>query len=172
MKGKILIIICLGVSLIPYLLSCERQQAQQLTLPEPPKPAAANSSEDGLGDASTIVLDRDGYTAIDLEQLPASVSLTGDDPKAIALAAFGTKEPIEGQFEQEVLVTTETAQQVIVTITQLGLPDDSIKGLRYRVEFQPETASGGSQWQMIWAGRQQTCQPGRGSPDWTKDPCR
>lgn len=109
---------------------------------------------------------RDSYNTIDLQQLESS--LTGSNPSAIALSAFGINEPQEGNFQQSVSVDNSNPQQPIVTITQTNLPDDSVRDVRYRVEFE----SAQSQWRMVWAGRQHRCQQGRGSSqDWTTATC-
>ena len=111
---------------------------------------------------------RQEYAAIDLKKLSVSTSLIGSNPQAIAIAVFGIKEPIEGKFRQTVELTPAGDRRAIIILTQLGLPDDSVRGLRYRLEFQRE---GTSLWRMIWAGRQQTCWPGRGHQDWRTDSC-
>ena len=111
---------------------------------------------------------RQGYTVIDLKKLPVTTTLTGSNPQAIAIAVFGIKEPIEGKFRQTVELTQASDRRAIVILTQLGLLDDSVRGFRYRLEFQRE---GASRWRMIWAGRQQTCWPGRGHQDWRTDSC-
>ena len=159
----------LGLGLAPILISCERQKAEQLTLPEPPQPQTLTSSPNENYNA--LARERDNYINIDLNQLSDEATLTGTDPKLIAQSVFGSKEPIEGNFQEEVLVETRDTNLVIVTITQLGLPDDSVSGVRYRIEFASKKNSGDSLWQMIWAGRQQTCQEGRGSSDWTTENC-
>ena len=111
---------------------------------------------------------RQGYVAIDLKKLPVSTSLIGSNPQAIAIAVFGVKEPIEGKFRQTVELSPAGERRAIVILTQLGLPDDSVRGFRYRLEFRRE---GASRWRMIWAGRQQTCWPGRGHQDWRGTSC-
>jgi hypothetical protein len=111
------------------------------------------------------------YTPINLSQLPPDKPLTGSDPKAIALAAFGQQEAVEGNFQETVTVTQPQPNLAIVVVTQLGLPDDSLRGFRYRLELQQEKTARQSQWRLVWAGRQHTCQPGRGPQTWTVKPC-
>jgi hypothetical protein len=111
---------------------------------------------------------RQEYEAINLKKLPVGTSLIGSNPQAIAIAVFGMKEPIEGKFRQTVELSQASNRRAVVILTQLGLPDDSVRGLRYRLEFQRE---GTSRWRMIWAGRQQSCRPGRGHQDWRRTPC-
>jgi hypothetical protein len=99
--------------------------------------------------------------------IPQEAEVIGDDPLQIALGIFGVKEkPVEGNFSEVVDLTEETPQRVIVTLTQTGFLDDSVKGHRYRLEFLPE----GEQWKLNWAGRQNQCYR---SPtgDWTTDLC-
>ena len=109
---------------------------------------------------------RDSYARIDLDRLPADVSKKGNNPKELALTAFGTEE-VEGFVTEEVEVDTSNPEQTIVTITQTNLPDDSVNSIRYRIDFQSKD----SQWQMKWAGQQFICQPGRGNQDWSKELC-
>ena len=170
MKNQISSLILIsGLGLASGLISCQQQKAEQLPLPEPPQPQAVTSSPNES--SSALSMERDNYINIDLDQLPSEVALTGSDPKAIARNIFGSKEPIEGNFQEEILMETRNNNQVIVTITQLNLPDDSLRDLRYRIEFESEKNSGDSPWRMVWAGRQQTCQVGPGSVDWTTETC-
>jgi len=119
-----------------------------------------------VSECPTATNERDNYSAINLEQIDSD--LTGSNPREIAIAAFGIQEPQEGNFQQTVSVDDSDRQQV-VTITQNNLPDDSVRDVRYRVEFEPVVQR--SQWRMVWAGRQQRCQQGRGSQDWTTESC-
>jgi hypothetical protein len=116
--------------------------------------------------------ERDNYTPIDLQAIKPTVSLTGRDPRTIALAAFGLKEKTEPSVRETITVNTINPQQAIVYITQLGLADDSIRGFRYRVEFEATTNAGQPEWRMTWAGKQNTCWKGRGSQDWTTKLCQ
>ena len=162
-------ILILAIVFSPIVISCQEQKVEELTLPEPPQPQTVTSASNGS--SSTLSTERDNYTQINLDQLPDEFALSGTDPKAIAHNIFGSKEPIEGKFQEEIVMETRNNNQVIVTITQLNLPDDSVRDLRYRIEFESEKNTANSLWQMVWAGRQQTCQVGRGSSDWTTETC-
>lgn len=107
------------------------------------------------------------YVAIDLNTLPPGKPFIGHDPKTVAVEVFGPTEPVEGFFEQTV-EAQQVNDQVIVILTQTGLPDDSIQGMRYRLEFVP---TAGDQWRLVWAGKQYTCQPGRGNQEWSAEWC-
>jgi hypothetical protein len=99
--------------------------------------------------------------------LPPEDQRVGASPEEIALAAFGMDDPGEGNFTQEVTVDEQTATDAVVTLTQTGLLDDSVNGMRYRLEF----TAADNQWEMVWAGRQVRCQPNRGSQEWSTELC-
>ena len=108
-----------------------------------------------------------GRVAFEAVALPATGTM-GADPQALARTLFGTGEPVEGNYSEEAVTLLASANQQVVLLTQLGLPDDSLLGMRHRLEFLPE----GDQWQLSWAGRQVSCRPGRGHEDWGTLPCQ
>ena len=99
--------------------------------------------------------------------LPAA-NLVGPDPLALAQSLYGLNEPVEGNYSQEPELLSETAARQVVLFTQVGLPDDSVRSQRHRLEFVPQ----GAQWRLDWAGRQVQCWPERGHADWSTAPCR
>lgn len=122
--------------------------------------STGNSSESGT---------REEYTPINLKTIAPDTSLTGSEPQAIALAVFGVKEPIEGNFQEKVIVNNLSRHRAVAILVQIGLPDDSVRGFRYRLEFQRQATG---QWQLVWAGRQQACWPGRGHEEFGQAACR
>lgn len=144
-----------------------------------PAPVAIDSSElaQATPDATIDIGERRDYLEIDLSTISSTIELAGTDPEAIALAAFGMDnlETAEGSPEQIVTINTDTPNQAIVIITQTGLLDDSVRGIQYRVDFEPDTldsnSSSTAQWRVVWSGRQQTCYPGRGPQVWTTKLC-
>lgn len=116
--------------------------------------------------------ERINYKSIPLASIASSHSLKGNEPKAIALSAFGNIESEGGS--REVKVENSQLDKAVVTITQTGVADDSIGAIRYRVEFVPtsESAQEGKQWKMVWAGSQFKCHLGRGHQDWSIEKCR
>lgn len=113
---------------------------------------------------------RGDYEKIDLDTLAQSDSqeanLVGDDPETIVLEQFGFSQLRESQ-EQKVTVQYPQDNQAIVILTQTGLLDDSVAGIRYRVEL----VSNQETWRVVWVGRQYKCQPGRGHQDWSTQLC-
>lgn len=92
----------------------------------------------------------------------------GDEPAAIARSLYGTADTGPTTQPQQILEQLSASpEQVILLLTQTNLPDDSVRGIRYRLEFEPV----GEQWQLVWVGRQTRCQPGRGHQDWQPALC-
>ncbi len=107
-----------------------------------------------------------GRGAFESIALPAGDTV-GADPKALARALYGSSEPVEGNYTEEAVTLSVSGNSHIMLFTQLGLADDSLRGMRYRLELVPQ----GGQWQLTRAGRQVTCWPGRGHEDWGTAPC-
>lgn len=104
---------------------------------------------------------RTGYEPISLASI--SSPLTGNDPKAVAVQAFKSSEPVS----QRVEVSRPATNKAVVIVTQIGLQDDSVAGIRYRVEL----AQTGQQWKIVWVGSQVKCQSGRGHQNWSSELC-
>ncbi|WOD39842.1 hypothetical protein [Nodosilinea sp. E11] len=153
-----------------YLLSTLTAGALAITLAacEPrattPEVVPPTTEAPGQAPGTTEVGDRADYNEV---PVPEDDSTVGTDPTQIALAVFGSTEPGEGNFTEYADLIEETDAGALVLLTQTGLADDSVNGMRYRLEFVPE----GDQWRLDWAGQQARCQPGRGSEDWTTDLC-
>ena len=91
----------------------------------------------------------------------------GLDPLSLARELFGAREPMEGLYSEEVETLAASAERQVVLFTQMELPDDSVRGMRHRLEFLLEDG----QWHLVWVGRQVLCRPGRGREDWGTAPC-
>jgi len=105
---------------------------------------------------------RVGYEPVSLSSI--SAPLTGNDPKQLAIKAFATFDPIG---TQQVQVTRPATNQAVVMLAFIGVGDDSVQGMKYRVELKRT----GQQWKIVWAGYQVKCQPGRGHQNWSTQRC-
>lgn len=114
--------------------------------------------------AGTSLADRSSYSSL---ALPAEGVLVGSEPPQIALGLFGFSEPVEGHFSESVATLLDSPQRQVVTITQTGLPDDSMQDRRIRLDFVPAAET----WQVDWVGEQWRCRQGRGSQSWTTERC-
>ncbi|KAI9133179.1 hypothetical protein [Acaryochloris sp. CCMEE 5410] len=115
--------------------------------------------------------DRNRYTLISLDTVSRETALTGTDPKSIALSLVELPDT-EGDSQKRTSVSIQKGQSAVVMMSQVGLADDSVQGLRYRFEFEPQgMIEDEEKWQLVWMGRQQLCWPGRGPEKWTNQPC-
>ncbi len=133
-----------------------------------PQPTATDLS---TADTAKAIKERENYDSVDLSKLPQGVSLTGSNPEEIAIAAFPApkEKPQEGNFQRDVTIKPVTPNLTTVIVTETGLLDDSVNGIRDRADF--ELSESDKSWKMVWAGKQYKCQSGRGSQDFTKQLC-
>jgi hypothetical protein len=108
------------------------------------------------------------YRPIDPQEFLSSRSISQIEPRAVALELFSelTQES-EGRKSEQIAIEYPTGSSAIVTVTLVGLADDSVRGMRDRLEFQ--NARG--QWKLVRVGSQSQCQPGRGHQDWSAELC-
>lgn len=166
---KIFLVMLLGAAL--SLSACGSQQSLH-TEPSPVPPSSLTLSSERT--TAQLVSDRapaerQNYKSISLAEV-APHALVGTEPKALAVSAFGNIESEGGS--QEAIVNYPQRDRAIVTITQTGVADDSIRAIRYRVELQQhQSAQAGKPWKIVWAGSQVKCHPGRGHQDWSTKLC-
>lgn len=90
------------------------------------------------------------------------------DPKAVAIQLFNTPDEGEGRRSEEISVAYSTADSAVIIHTILGLADDSINGMRYRLELERNRRN---EWEIIWVGLQTKCWQNRGHQDWSDRLC-
>ncbi|MEA5599218.1 hypothetical protein [Rivularia sp. UHCC 0363] len=151
----------------PILVGCSGD-GDTSTVNSSPEPTASDLS---TADAAKAIKERENYDSVDFNKLPQGVSLTGKDPKEIAVVVFPPpkEEPQEGNFQRDVAVKPVTPNLTTVIVTETGLLDDSVNGIRDRADF--ELSEADKLWKMVWVGKQYKCQSGRGSQDWSKQLC-
>ena len=87
-------------------------------------------------------------------------------PEAAANAIARRYEDDAGRVTVDVL--SETSYEATALVTLYRLRDDSVRDERLRLTYTPV----GGTWELVGAGRQWRCQPGRGDQDWSTAPCR
>ncbi len=104
--------------------------------------------------------ERNKYKAIPLETI--SSTLQGSDPRTLALNAFDDVVPEPGARKVEVVYPQPN--QALVTITQ-DKAKFAASPIKYRVEMatfgRSLLVSSPPVWQIVWAGSQAQCLPGR-----------
>ena len=91
---------------------------------------------------------------------------TASSPEVAAQAIARRYEGDAGRATVDVL--SETSYEAVALVTLLDLRDDSVRDERLRLTY----TRVGEAWELVQAGRQVRCQPGRGSADWTDGACR
>lgn len=115
---------------------------------------------------------RADFQAIDVQEFISSHRIRVSTPKAVAVQLFRHEEgEEEGRFSEEISVEYPEGfpfgETATIVHTILGLADDSVRGIRYRIELKRKQ----NKWEIIWVGEQYKCQPGRGHQDWSSVLC-
>lgn len=134
-------------------------------------PALASQSLAQIEPAATPD-SRTDYSSMSLEQFAQSGrSLTGEKPSAIVAQLFGVREGLSPSGVEQFEIRYSPSGGAIALLTQTGQQDDSVNGVRYRVELESQSGATGSQWQVTWIGQQFKCQSGRGHQNWSTALC-
>jgi len=112
---------------------------------------------------------REQYRTVPLNQFTPGVPLVGRSREDIARAAYGRTTLEEGE---QPTVITDAGWSIedgisVVFLTNQGAADDSIGGLRYRLDF---VGADGDQSKLVWIGQQQYCRRGENT-GWTTKTC-
>jgi hypothetical protein len=91
-------------------------------------------------------------------------------PALAAAAFYGERDRPPGEAGELSIVEErpERDDQRAVVVTDDGLPDDSIRAVRWELRF--ERADDGT-WRLVEARWSQRCQPDRGHQDFAPEPC-
>ncbi len=95
---------------------------------------------------------------------------TGPTPGRLILDLLGPEVEFPNRQLLEITYGAgESKTTAIALYSEVGLADDSVQGIRYRIELSRQIDS--NQWRIDWLGSQAKCQPGRGQQDWGKATC-
>jgi hypothetical protein len=133
-------------------------------------PRAASESAAPSRTSSSIAAQRSTYSVILLSSLKGS--LASGDPSQLPLIVLNSNFGKQ-QHSPKIEIDRSNPTQIIAWVTYLGLEDDSVKDIRYRIEMIPSGSLCACQsWQISWMGRQYRCQEGRGAQEWSAQLCR
>jgi hypothetical protein len=88
-------------------------------------------------------------------------------PKAVAVQLFSNLEEQEGRKSEDISVAYPTGNTSTIVHTIVGVADDSVRGIRNRIELRRSQ----NKWEIVWVGRQYKCQPNRGHQNWSSSLC-
>ncbi|MEG4282501.1 hypothetical protein QUB68_05185 [Microcoleus sp. A006_D1] len=110
---------------------------------------------------------RSGYETINPKQFVADRKITVSNPKDIAAKLFSRDTESEGRKSDQISVEYLTRDTAVIVQTVIGLADDSVAGMRHRIELRLRQ----NKWEIVWIGRQSKCQPNRGHQNWSSGRC-
>jgi hypothetical protein len=130
----------------------------------PPEDAAPTQSSTIKDIEETEALQRSAFRFIDLPD----GDLVTDDPLSFAQDRFGPWEAETGNYRQELQVIVDTPEQKVIVHSEWGLADDSVAGIRTRLDF---VSAPDDPWELVWVGQQFICHRGRGQQAWEAELC-
>ena len=80
---------------------------------------------------------------------------------------FSSVEEREGRRSEEISLTYPTGKTAVIVHTIVGLADDSVNGIRNRLELKRNQ----NKWEIIWVGMQTKCHQNRGHQNWADGVC-
>ena len=119
------------------------------------------------GAASAQSNPRSAFQVIKVQEFISSNRIKVTIPKAVAVQLFSNLEEQEGRKSEDISVAYPTRETAVIVHSIVGLADDSVGGIRNRIELRRNQ----NKWEIVWVGRQYKCQLGRGHQDWSSSLC-
>jgi len=110
---------------------------------------------------------RFNFRVIDVQEFISSNRIKISNPKSVAVQLFSNSLEEEGRKSEDISVAYPTTETAVIVYTIIGLADDSVAGIRNRIELKRNQ----NKWEIIWVGEQYKCQPNRGHQDWSGSLC-
>ena len=107
------------------------------------------------------------FQVINVQEFISSNRIRVSTPKAVAVQLFRNSEEEEGRKSEDISVAHPTRETAVIVHTIVGLADDSVAGIRDRIELKRNQ----NKWEIVWVGRQYKCQPNRGHQNWSGSLC-
>ncbi len=106
---------------------------------------------------------RSNFQVINVQEFISSERIKATNPKAVAAQLFSSLEEEEGRSSEDISITYSLGETALIVYTRIGVADDSVGAIRYRIELKRNQ----NKWEIVWVGRQFKCQSGRGHQDWS-----
>jgi hypothetical protein len=110
---------------------------------------------------------RSNFRVLNVEEFISGNRIRDFDPKAVAIQLFSNSFDEEGRKSEDISVAYPTRETAVIVYTIIGLADDSVGGIRNRIELKRNQ----NKWEIVWVGEQYKCQLGRGHQDWSDKLC-
>ncbi len=111
---------------------------------------------------------RSDFRVISVQEFISSNRIKDSNPKSVAVQLFSNSlEEEEGRNSEDISVAYPTRETAVIVHTIIGLADDSVAGIRNRIELKRNQ----NKWEIVWIGEQYKCQSGRGHQDWSGSIC-
>ncbi|MEM7578916.1 MAG: peptidoglycan-binding domain-containing protein [Cyanobacteria bacterium P01_A01_bin.80] len=107
------------------------------------------------------------FRVISVQEFISSNGIKDFNPKSIAVQLFNNSFDEEGRKSEDISVAYPTRETAVIVYTIIGLADDSVGGIRNRIELKRNQ----NKWEIVWVGEQYKCQLGRGHQDWSGSLC-
>ena len=110
---------------------------------------------------------RSNFRVVNVQEFITSNRIKDFNPKSLAVQLFSSVEEGEGRRSEEILLTYQSGETAVIVHTIVGLADDSVNGIRNRLELKCNQ----NKWEIIWVGSQTKCHQNRGHQNWADGVC-
>ena len=93
---------------------------------------------------------RSDFREIKVQDFISSKQIKDFNPKSVAVKLFSSVEEGEGRRSEDISVNYPTTETAVIVHTIVGLADDSVNGIRNRLELKRNQ----NRWEIIWVGEQ------------------
>ncbi|MGC9503908.1 hypothetical protein [Baaleninema sp.] len=112
---------------------------------------------------------RSNYRNVEIAPFTQRYDLEPGNLNEIAAQLLESGDSAEGRQQETIKIDYPGIDRdyAIIEHTQIGLPDDSVGSIRYRIELQPSPNG----WAIEWVGAQYQCRRGGNPNRWTSRLC-
>lgn len=133
-----------------------------------PKSDASPQTMALQSEATPVPPANSAYRPVDVDEFISSRNLRVTTPREVALQLFADyAAESEGRKSEEMSIEYPSWDTAVVKVTVVGLADDSVGGMRYRLALENQQG----EWEITQVVMQFKCQEGRGHQDWSGELC-
>jgi hypothetical protein len=126
-----------------------------------------NTPENSPVEVSSVASSAE-YRKIEIEEFKSRYNFSNINPRTVGLELFSNYiQESEGRQSESLSIEYPNPGEAVTTITIIGLADDSVRAIRYRINF----AVNENSWDIVSVGSQTQCRQNRGHQDWSAELC-